>query len=340
MKPQNQTMTGLRKAAILLVLLGEEVSSQVYAALPPIELQRLTQEIADLGYISKEMAAVVLKEFNQLAITQEYLAQGGPDYAHKLLVKAFGEDEAQNILAQVTLAQEESASNFEYLQKADPEQLAKFVQEEHPQTVAVVLAHLGPKVASRLLVLLPEATRAMAMSRLAEMRPFSPEFVNTISLVLHRKVGALGRQSRRSFGGVKVVAELLNMIDQNSSKIVLENIEQDNPQMAVSIRNLMFTFEDFLTVADDGIRELLGQCDKKTIAMALRGASEDLRNHFFRSMSSRAVQMLQEDMEMLGPVRGKDVAKAQAETVEMARKLEASGKIMLKADSSDELVVG
>ena len=340
MKTPQPPNTGLRKAAILLVLLGEEISSKVYAALSPVELQRLTQEIADLGYISKEVAGAVLKEFNQLSVTQEYLSQGGPDYAYKLLVKAFGEDEADKILEQVTLAQEESAANFEYLQKADPEQLAKFIQDEHPQTIAVVLAHLGPKVASRLLMLLPEATRAMAISRLAEMRPFSPEFVNTISLVLHKRVGALGRQSRRSFGGVKVVAELLNMIDQNSSRIVLENIEQDTPQLAVSIRNLMFTFEDFLKVADEGIRELLGQCDKRTMAMALRGASEDLRNHFFRSMSGRAVLMLKEDMEMLGPVRARDVARAQEETVQLARKLEASGRMILKSESSDDILIG
>jgi flagellar motor switch protein FliG len=332
-------MEGIRKAAILLVLLGEEASSAIYNCLAPGELQRLTQEIADLNYISADLATRVLKEYHQLSLTQEYLAQGGPDYANKLLVKALGEEEAQNILAQVMLAQEEGAANFEYLQKADPEQLAKFVEGEHPQTIAVVLAHLGAKAASALLAMLPENVRARAIGRLAEMRQFSPEFVNNISLVLHRKLGALGKQSRRSYGGVKVVADVLNRMDQVSSKIILETIEQENPQLVVSIRNLMFTFEDFLTVPDDGIRELLSQMDKKTLALALRGASEDLRNHFFHSMSSRAVDMLKEDMEALGPVRSKNVAKAQQETIALARTLEAEGKIILKAEQKDEYIV-
>jgi flagellar motor switch protein FliG len=332
-------MTGLQKAAILLVLLGEEASSAIYNTLSAGDLQRLTQEIADLGYVSADVAEAVLQEYHKLTQTQDYLAQGGPEYANKLLVKALGEEEAQIILAQVMLAQEESAANFEYLQKADPEQLAKFVEGEHPQTIAVVLAHLGIKAASALLVMLSESVRARSIGRLAEMRQFSPEFVNKISLVLHKKLGKLGKQSRRSYGGVKVVADLLNRMDQNTSKTVLESIEQDNPQLALSVRNLMFTFEDFLTVRDDGIRELLSQCDKKVIALALRGTSEDVKNHFFQSMSSRAVEMLKEDMEVLGPVRSRDVAKAQEEIVALARKLEAQGKIFLKAEQSDEYVV-
>ena len=335
-KPSSST--GLRKAATLLVLLGEEVASTVYSHLSQSQVQRLTQEIADLDYVSSETAAQVLQEYNQLTLTQEYLAQGGPDYANVLLVKAFGEKEADNILNQVLIAQEESASNFDYLQKSDPEQLAKFVEDEHPQTVALVLAHLGAKSAASLLLMLPEKVRARAVERLAEMRQFSPELVHKISVVLYKKLGALGKQSRRSYGGTKAVADLLNRLDPGIGKGILESIEQENPQLALGIRNLMFTFEDLLTVPETGIRELLAQMDKKALALSLRGASEELKNHIFRAMSSRAVQMLKEDMEILGPVRSREVVQAQQETVALARKLEADGKIVLRADQEEYVV--
>jgi len=334
-----QNLNGLRKAAILLVLLGDEAASAIYQGLPPSELSRLTQEIAELGYVSPEVASSVLREYNRLTLTQEYLAQGGLDYARKVLVKAFGEEGAEDLLDQVVHLQEVDAANFEYLQKADPEQLAKFVENEHPQTVALVLAHLGMKSASSLLLLLPEKLRAGAVERLAEMRQFSPEMVNRISLVLHKRLRALGDQSRRSYGGVKAVADLLNRLDQTSGKMILETIEQGNAELTIAIRNLMFTFEDLLGVSEAGIRELLSQTDKKTLALALKGSSEELRGHIFKSMSSRAVEMLQEDMEVLGPVRSAQVHKAQQEIVNVARKLESEGKIVLKADRSEELIV-
>ncbi|MCH8266261.1 MAG: flagellar motor switch protein FliG [Acidobacteria bacterium] len=332
-------MNGLRKAAVLLVLLGDDAASSIYGKLPPFEVQRLTQEIADLGYVSSELATTVLTEYQQLTLTQEYLAQGGPDYAEALLVKAFGEEQASNILGQVVLAQEESAANFDFLQKADPEQLAKFVEDEHPQTVALVLAHLGAKSASSLLTMLSEKMRAKSVERLAEMRQFSSELAHKISLVLHNKLGALGKQSRRSYGGIKSVAELLNTVDQTSGKAILEAIEQENPQLSIAIRNVMFTFEDLLTAPDNGIRELLAQMDKKTLALSLKGSSEELKNHIFRSMSSRAVQMLQEDMEILGPVRSREVMHAQQEVVTLARKLESQGRLTLKTDQNEEFLV-
>ena len=333
------SMTGLRKAAILLVLLGDDAASSVYGKLPPFEVQRLTQEIADLGYVSSELAANVLNEYQQLTLTQEYLAQGGPEYAEALLIKTFGEEQAKDILGQVVLAQEESAANFDFLQKADPEQLAKFVEDEHPQTVALVLAHLGTKSASSLLVMLSEKMRAKSVERLAEMRQFSSELAHKISLVLHTKLGAMGKQSRRSYGGIKSVGELLNTIDQTSGKAILEAIEQENPQLSIAIRNVMFTFEDLLTAPDNGIRELLAQMDKKMLALSLKGASEELKNHIFRSMSSRAVQMLQEDMEILGPVRSREVMHAQQEVVTLARKLESQGRLTLKTDQNEEFLV-
>jgi flagellar motor switch protein FliG len=332
-------LKGMRKAAILLVLLGEDVASQIYRNLPEHDLEELTQAIAELEYIDPETAQTVLEEYHRLALTQDYLAQGGTDYAQKLLVKAFGEDGARQLLRQVSQAAEMSASKLDSLQKSDPQQLAKFLESEHPQTIALILAHLDSKQASSLLMRLPEALRAEAIKRMAQLRQFSPEIAQRVSMALHKRLEALGEQHRRAYAGVQGVADLLNRLDPVATKTILETIEKEDPKVALSIRNLMFTFQDLLGVPDVGIRELLGNLDKKTLAMALRGATEELKNYIFKSMSSRAVEMLKEDMEVLGPVRARDVTKAQQEVVAVARKLEAEGKISLGAEGEDEYIV-
>jgi flagellar motor switch protein FliG len=332
-------MTGIRKAAILLVLLGDDAASEVFRHLSTPEVQRLTQEIADLSYISSGTATQVLQEYHQLSLTQEYLAQGGQEYANQLLVKAFGKEGAGTLLEQVLQAQEASVANLDTLQKADPEQLVKFVEGEHPQTIALVLAHLGARTATSLLVLLPEKLRAEAVRRLAVMQQFSTEMVKRISVVLHKKLAALGEQSRRAYGGVSAVAEMLNRVDRKCCEEILTAIEQQDPKLSLAIRDLMFAFEDLSTIPEASIREVLSQVDKKTLATALKGASEDLKNHFYKSMSSRAVEMLKEDIEALGPIRSRQVHQAQQEIVNLARKLEADGKIALKSYGDDAYVV-
>lgn len=334
-----RTSQGLHKAAVLLVLLGEEIASEIYRNLPDREIENLTQEIATLDYIDPESALGVLEEYHRLTLTQEYLAQGGTDYAKKLLVKAFGEDGARQLLAQVTQAAEMSASKLDSLQKSDPQQLAKFLEAEHPQTIALILAHLDSKQASTLLMRFPEELRAEVVRRLAQLRQFSPEIAQRVAVALHKRLEALGEQHRRAYAGVQGVADLLNRLDPLTTKTILESIEKDDPKLALGIRNLMFTFQDLLGVPEAGIRELLGSVDKKNLAMALRGANEEVKNYIFKSMSSRAVEMLKEDMEVLGPVRSRDVNKAQQEIVALARKLESEGKITLGAESEDEYVV-
>jgi len=328
----------MRKAAVLLVLLGEDVASQIYRNLPQEDLEHLTKEIAELEYIDSPTALAVLEEYHRMALTQDYLAQGGTDYAQKLLVKAFGDDGARQLLRQVSIAAEMSVHKLDSLQKADPQQLAKFLESEHPQTIALTLAHVDSKQASELLMRLPEALRAETIKRMAQMRQFSPEIAQKVSLALHKRLQALGEQHRRAYAGFQGVADLLNRMDPVQAKLILETIEKDDPKVALGIRNLMFTFQDLLGVPEAGIRELLGQLDKKSLALALRGATEELKNYIFKSMSSRAVEMLKEDMEVLGPVRSRDMIKAQQETVAVARKLEAEGKISLGGDE-DEYVV-
>lgn len=330
--------SGVRKAAILLVILGEDAASQIYRHLPPAEVERISQGIAGLNAVDAETALVVLEEFEHLVMAGDYLAQGGKDYANKLLVKAFGEEGARQLLHQVSLTAEMSAGQLDSLRKADPQQLAQFIEGEHPQTIALILAHLEAKQASTLLMRLPEELRAEAIKRLAQLRQFSPEMAQRVAIVLNKRLEALGEQSRRAYAGLRGVADVMNRLDITVAKTILEGIEKEDPKLALSIRNLMFTFEDLLTVPETGIRELLGQMDKKTLATALRGASEELKNYIFKSMSSRAVEMLKEDMDVLGPVKSREIHKAQLEAVAVARKLEADGKITLTPEGEDEYV--
>ncbi len=331
-------MSGVRKAAILMVLLGEEAASEIYRHLPPADVELVTKEISVLEKVAPEISLTVLEEFNRLIMTGEYVTQGGKEYANKVLIKAFGEEGASDLLRQVSLAAEAKGAKLDSLRKADPQQLAKFIEGEHPQTIALILAHLESKQASTVLMKLPPELRAEPVKRLAQLRQFSPEMAQRVSLVLHKRLEAMGEQSRRAYAGLRGVADLMNRLDVATGKTILEAIEGEDPKLALSIRNLMFTFEDFLTVPETGIRELLGQMDKKSLATALRGASEELKNYVFKSMSSRAVEMLKEDMEVLGPVKQKEINKAQLEAVAIARKLEAEGKLQLAPDNEDEFV--
>jgi flagellar motor switch protein FliG len=329
---------GLRKAAILLVVLGEDAASQIYRHLSQQEVEQVTQEIAGMKQVTAETVLSVLEEFDRMVLTGHYLAQGGREYANKLLVKAFGEEGARELLQQVSRSAEMSAGKLDSLQKADPQQLAKFIEGEHPQTIALILAHVDARQASALLMRLPEELRAESIKRLAQLRQFSPEMAERVSLVLHKRLEALGEQGRRAYAGLRGVADLMNRLDLATGKSILESIEKEDPKLALSIRNLMFTFEDLLAVPEAGIRELLGQMDKKTLASALRGASEELKSYIFKSMSSRAVEMLKEDMEVLGPIKSREISKAQLEAVAVARRLEAEGKLSLTPEGEDEYV--
>ena len=334
-----QHLTGTRKAAILMAIMGEEIASAIYRHLSDKDAQVVTKELAELSGVPPDIAHQVLEEYSQLSMTQDYLAQGGIDFATRSLVKAFGDENANYLLKRVVKLQELSVGQLESLQKADPQQLAKFLESEHPQTIALIMAHLDGKQASTLLMKLPEQNRAECVKRLAQLRQFSPEMAEKVSLVLNRRLQSLGEQSRKTYAGFKSVADMMNRLEAGAAKGILEAIEHDDAKLAINIRNLMFTFEDLVGVTDAHIREWLGAMDKKTLALALKGASQEIKDHIFRAMSSRAVEMLKEDMEALGPVRSKDVAHAQQEAVTLIRKLEAEGKVVLKSEGDDEYVV-
>ncbi|MGA3371108.1 MAG: flagellar motor switch protein FliG [Terracidiphilus sp.] len=331
-------MSGLRKAAVLLVAVGEGLAKEILLALPDVEVQRLTEELADLRGVTPETSAEILEEFWELLETQNYMIHGGLDYASRLLREAFGNERADELLMQVRRSQEAAQGNLAKLQRTDPQQLGKLLDSEHPQTIALVLAHLDPKRASLVLDNLSEDHKVLSIQRLAEMRQFSPEMAQKVAHILHRRLESVGDTARRSYSGFKAVADLLNRLNAEESKKILETIEDGQPELALAIRNLMFTFEDLVTVPPATIREIVSGVDKRQLAMALRGAKEELRAQIFKSMSSRAVEMLKEDMEVLGPVRSREVAQAQQEILNLARRLEAEGKVVLKLETGDEML--
>lgn len=333
-------LNGTQKAAILLITLGDKAASEVLRCLPFNEVQRITAEISKVDYVSHETSLQVLEEFDKLLTAQEYLTLGGTEYAEKLLEKAFGESEAKLLLSQALHGQEMKTLDLSDLSKTDPRQLVKLIEDEQPQTLALIMAHLGSKIGSSLLALLPEETRASIMERLAKMGQLSGETVQRVLLGLQGKFQSMGRQDNRlAYGGATAVAGILNEMDSTQSKVILETFEQNDPDLALAIRDAMFTFEDLLTVPEKSIREGLAVIDKKTLAVALKGVSEDLKSHIFKCMSSRAVDMLKEDMDSLGPMRVRDVAKAQSEIVNALRQLESEGKITLRSEEDDAFVV-
>ncbi len=331
-------MSGVRKAAVLLVAVGEGPAKEILRVLPEVDVQRLTEELADLRGITPEVSAVILEEFWELLETQNFMTHGGLDYASRLLMETFGKERADDLLMLVRRSQEAAQGNLAKLQRTDPQQLGKLLDSEHPQTIALVLAHLDPKRASMVLDNLSEDHKVLSIQRLAEMRQFSPEMAQKVAHILHRRLENVGDNARKSYSGFKAVADLLNRLNAEESKKILETIEDGQPELALSIRNLMFTFEDLVTVPPTTIREIVSGVDKRQLALALRGAKEDLRAQIFKSMSSRAVEMLKEDMEVLGPVRSREVAQAQQEILNLARRLEAEGKVVLKLETGDEML--
>jgi flagellar motor switch protein FliG len=330
--------SGARKAAILLVAVGDDVAREILRSLPEMDVQRITEELAELRTVAPEVSAEVLAEFWELLETQQVVMHGGLEFASRLLHDTFGKQRADDLLMLVRRSQEANQGNLAKLQKTDPQQLGKLLDTEHPQTIALVLAHLDPRRASQVLDNLSEEHKVVSIRRLAEMRQFSPEMAQKVAMILHRRLENVGDTKRKSYSGFKAVADLLNRVNAEEAKHILETIEESQPELALSIRNLMFTFEDLVTVPAVSIREIVSGVDKRQLALALRGADEELRAQIFKAMSSRAVEMLKEDMEVLGPVRSREVAAAQQEILNIARRLEAEGKVILKMETGDEMM--
>jgi flagellar motor switch protein FliG len=334
-----ESLPGVRKAALLLVVLGEQASAELLQQLGEDDVQTVSREVARITAISAEQAESVLEEFHQLTMAGDYIARGGIDFARKLLLRAFQPDIAKRLLDRLSKALGSEAASFDAIQKADPGQLAKFIHNEHPQTIALVLSHLNPSQAAALLISLPPEMRSDIAQRMASLDQISPEIIMKIASVIGSKLKALGEFSRESYGGVRAVAEMLNRLDSGSSRVILDHIEQQDANLVETIRHLMFVFEDLLLIDPLGLKEVVGKVERKVLTVALKGTSEQLRNHIMTCMSQRGAEMLREDMDALGPVKIKEVEAAQQTIIGLVRQLEAEGVISLKGTVGEQYVV-
>lgn len=329
---------GARKAAILCLSLGEEAATALFKHLSEDEVQVLSKELALLPNVKSQVSDGVVEEFHQLLTARSYVSTGGVDYAKRLLVNSFGPEQAK-ILTDKVINSIETPASFEALQKTDPQQLAKLFQSETVQTIAVVLAHLDPATASTVLQQLPEAHRSEIILRLANLQTVSQDVVKRIADILNQKLSAVSGLSRTRIGGVRAVADICNSLDRETMRLMLEQIEGRNPELSLEIRSLMVTFEDILLIDDAGIREIMTRVDKKVLALALKGTMSELQDRFFSNMSSRAVEMMKEEMDFMGQVKLKEVTGAQREIVEVLRVLDEQGVISLSGGGGgDEYV--
>ena len=332
------TGSGLRKAAVLVAVLGDDCAKHLLQGLSADHVSRLSTELAALGEIGKEEITDVVTEFYGLVATEDLSVRGGSEYARKLMTEAFGAKRADELLSEQNKQRERMVGDLAMLQQMEPQQLSKFLEGESPQTVALVLAHLEIKRGAEVLTHLPEELKLQAVKKLAVMKHFPPETAQKIALVLHRRIEGVAKGGRQNLSGAKSSADLLNGLSQNASKQILDKIEENDPEIAFGIRNLMFTFDDFLTVPAQSIRELVSAADKKVLATALKGASDNVQAHLLSAMSSRAVQMLREDMETMERVRNREVQAAQQQLLTLARNLEKEGKMFLKIEADDERI--
>ena len=337
-RPAN-IIPGIRKAAITVVALGDDAGAEIFKLLEEGEIEALGKEISRLSTVTSEQAESVMEEFHQMSMAHEYMMKGGVDYAKRVLNSAFGQDAARKIIDRLVKSLGSDAPTFDSLQKADPQQVAKFIQNEHPQTIALVLSHLNASSAAGMLMALPTEIRTDVSMRMANLEQISPEIVSKIARVVDQKLKALGEFSRESYGGVKAVAELFNRLDSNASRDILTQVEEQDPSLGESIRNLMFVFEDLLLIDSGGMREILSRVDKKTLSMALKGTSEQLRTHFFASMSERGAEMLRENMEAMGAIKIREVEAAQQTIIGVVRALESEGLINMKGQVGEQYVV-
>jgi len=332
-------LPGLRKAPTLMIILGDQVSAEILRHLDEEEVQLISREMARISAVSSEQAEEILEEFYQMTVAQDYVLKGGIEYARKVLMSAFGPEQAKKLLDRLMKTLSNDLASFDALQKADPSQLAKFIHNEHPQTIALVLSHLNPSQAAALLVSLPAELRADVALRMANLDQISPEIISKIAGIIGQKLKAIGELSREAYGGVRAVAEMFNRLDSASSKEILDAIESADPALVETIRHLMFVFEDLLLIDPAGIKEILSRVDRKLLTVALKGTSDQLKQHFLQCMSQRGAEMLKEDMEALGPVKIKEVEAAQQQIIAVVRQLESEGVINLKGTVGEQYVV-
>ncbi|MDF2486642.1 MAG: fliG [Herbinix sp.] len=330
-------ITGIQKAAILLISLGPERSASIFKHLKEEEIETMTLEIANTRSISPATKDQVMDEFYEICLAQQYIAEGGISYAKELLEKALGPDKARDVIGKLTASLQ--VRPFEFVRKTDASQLLNFIQDEHPQTIALILSYLSPQQSSTIISALAPDKQADVAKRIAQMDRTSPDVIKEVERVLERKLASLVNQDYTIVGGVDSIVEILNTVDRGTEKHIMETLEIEEPELADEIRRKMFVFEDILSLDDKSIQRVLREVDNNELAVALKGSNEEVQNVIFNNLSKRLASMIREDMDYMGPVRLKDVEEAQQKIVNIIRKLEDSSEIIISRGGGDEIIV-
>ena len=330
-------LTGKQKSAILLISLGPEKSAKIFSQLHDDEVEELTLEIANMRKISSDDKEKVLEEFYQVCLAQEFISEGGISYAKEVLEKAMGSQKALEIINKLTASLQ--VRPFDFVRKADASQLLNFIQNEHPQTLALILSYLSAGQAATILAALPQDKQADVAQRIATMDSTSPEVIKEVELVLERKLSSMVTQDYASTGGIQSIVDILLAVDRGTEKFIMETLEIQNAELADDIRKRMFVFEDIINLDSVSIQRFIREIENNELAIALKGSTEEVREVIFANMSKRMSEMLREDMEFMGPVRLRDVEEAQQKIVNVIRKLEEAGEIIISRGGGDEIIV-
>ncbi|OUM98798.1 MAG: flagellar motor switch protein FliG [Paenibacillaceae bacterium ZCTH02-B3] len=330
-------LSGRQKAAILLITLGPEVSAQVFKHLRDDEIEQLTLEIANVRKVDSEEKNAILTEFHQICVAQEFLTQGGIAYAKEILEKALGPAKAVEILNRLTATLQ--VRPFDFARKAEPMQILNFIQNENTQTIALVLSYLRPDQASAVLSSLPPEKQADVARRIALMDSTSPEVIAQIERVLEQKLSTTVTQDYTSAGGIEAIVQILNGVDRSTERTILDSLEIQDPELAEEIKKRMFVFEDIVTLDNRSIQRIIREVDNQDLQLALKVASEEVREAIFRNMSKRMAETFREEMEYMGPVRLRDVEEAQTRIVATIRRLEEAGEIIIARGGGDDIIV-
>lgn len=334
---QATELTGKQKAAILLIALGPELSSNILKHMREDEIEKLTLEIANQRKISQEVKDEVINEFHQMCLAKEFLSTGGIDYAREILEKALGSEKAVLIINKLTSSLQ--IRPFDFARKTDPAQLLNFIQNEHPQTIALIMAYLQPEQAGSILSALPPDRQVDVAKRIATMDRTSPDVIKDVERILERKLSSLVTQDFTAAGGVDAIVEVLNRVDRTTERTIIENLEVQHPELAEEIKKRMFVFEDIVLLDDRSLQLVLREVDTKELALALKASSTEVAEKIYKNMSKRASEMLREEIEYMGPVRIRDVEEAQQKIVNVIRRLEESGEIVVSRGKGDEIIV-
>ena len=330
-------LSGSQKVAVLLLALGSDTASQVMSKMEDETVEFVARELASMGNVKREVRNAVVEEFYHLVMASNWATEGGLDYARTLLQKSLDPERAEKIIEQIS--RQVQRTPFSFLQKAESENLLTFIQDEHPQTIALILSHLAHPKSAEILAGLPVQKQVEVVKRIAAMEQTNPEVIREVEEGLEARLSSMLIQRFEKAGGVDTIAEVLNLVDRNTERGIIEGLEVDDPDLVEQIRRLMFVFEDIALVDDRGIQAVLKEVDNDELSLALRTASEELTEKIFRNMSERASELIREEMEFMGPVRLSDVESAQQRVVDIVRRLEESGEIIVDRGGDSELVL-